>query len=554
MKIKNAANIDPKQLRKVAILEVSFLRSKDIIPEEFDGLRVSIEREVVFSMPSPDGTRGEDIFRRVPLSKDLEINDVGFIDYSVNPLLGAVLLAVGLGDGTIRSARLMRRRGGGERGLEAEEATTQGAGSENVDPDLLVYNYPKVAFRADEKLMDLFSEEVVEEGAVDSSLDGVNPRNTFRLSDSLSASELRRRRENFFKEVNFWSLAIGGNSRISWKYISKDLLAKFLQISGDAESFKVAENLRPSRELPLVGQERLEWCYAACVQSVFGFYKYDYIQGILAHVLQIDDNNGVFTSMEHNIVDTLEAMSRNVLISKMVRVPEWVDFRDEIANKRPVIGLIGGHCRVAVGASIGELIDTSDPARKLRLLGLTLLDPYPARRGTFICWENFNSITYLAMFGARLDLITKEEIGLIERLMITAENLVDAMGWSEDSKARAIGVDRLQNMVEGTGGWVVALEAEGKPKSFVTFDEDFRFSRLLERSDGVRLLGRPLATEEILRQRQMGESVSSPELTLEPDLSLVWRATAKRFGRESRLIELPRVSTTLLREQGARRE
>lgn len=536
-------HLEPGYLRKVALIEANLLLSQGILPVEFKNVRAVIERETLFSMPAAGGAGiGEPVFRRVPLA-DASDALVGFIDFSVNPLLGGVLLAVGLGEGTIRSRFLRPSRGRGE-GAMLTAAHLDAAGDE-----LFVYNYPKVGMMQEGGPVDFFSGEQIE---IDEGPDALRPRRVFRLKDNLTALEIERRCARFNNEAMFWQLIINELSQgVSVTGISEGFIEALLEkeeIEVDSDSVSTVDGQASVRDLVAIGQEELDWCYAACVQTVLSFYRYEYPQGVIAHVLQIADG-GIVKSLEHNVVDALERMTRSGLIGRMIRSPEWRDFRDELLKRRPSIGLITGHCRVIIGASV---VSARGNIRRLELFGLSLLDPYPTKRGTRICWENFDTISYLAMFGARLDVVSKSEIGLVDWLIKRTEEIVvrDASLLGISSDARGTHVERLYDAQEGIGGWLVGLETEGRISDFAIFDDNFKLRHMLQRTDGLRFFDRQLATEMIWRNARAEEGedvkVNLPELFLDTDSSLVWQARVKRLGFEERLIKLPKIPTRSL--------
>jgi len=512
--------LTPEYLRKVALLEVNLLLLTGRLDSEFEGLELASSEEEVFAL------NGDVVFHRVALARPNGDGHFGFVEFAVNPIYGGVLLAVGRGMGTLRDANLEKI------------SKIVNMSAEAANEKLFVYSYPKVGFRDKEgRLLDVFFGEVIDERDSEAGKrDGFDPCVARKTNASLSEVEIQKRRERFDDEAEFWRPEIENDaSSAQWSKISLQWFKSVIKdrIEPVDRELAMIEHLRNFPQESPVG------CYAACAQSFLRFYRYRYEQSILAQALKIG-SVGVTKSAEHDVVDALEALTRQGVRGRMVRSPEWADFFEEIKCERPVIGVIEGHCRLARGASIvgAKRIDGLKK-KNLMLRSLSLLDPYPPTSGTDIRWENFDAISYVVMFGAHVEPLSAAELGVVDHLRWKAveEATSRASEWNIGRDIKATHVERFtaaygegpQDGISESEGWLVNLEEGGKLVGFAEFNEHLGFERFRAKKDGGPYLERGLAEQEILKRRTEVEGhVSEPQLVLENDEAIVWRAETRR--------------------------
>jgi hypothetical protein len=127
-----------------------------------------------------------------------------------------------------------------------------------------------------------------------------------------------------------------------------------------------------------LGQETAEWCVAASVQMLLGFYRYEYPQDRIATTLGLGTvavPNALPNGQEDKVVATIESMSSTAL--QAVKTPlaglapkdTWDRFKAEILANRPAISFIHGHSRTVAGYT-----DQGVPG--LVFKGLVVYDPY----------------------------------------------------------------------------------------------------------------------------------------------------------------------------------
>jgi hypothetical protein len=525
---------DVGYLRKVALLEVNFLLFEQLLPPEFEGMKVELkgEKEIV-------DMQGEVIFHQIHLS-DSRGQSSGFIEFAVDPIFGGVLLSVGLGNGTYRADALMSMGAGVGEWRMASEVS--------ADEQLVLYSYPKLGVRTKSgELRDISSGDVVGEND-GSAAGGLDVGRAQYLRDDLSANEIKRRDDRFCVEREFWRAVIDGAPvNTSWGTISRRWFQGIIggKISINAKSmYKVINSSdSPDQGIQLFSQDLLPWCFGACVQALLSFYRYSYSQAVLAYVLGLGNRvapNALPRSTEHDVIVTIEKMARGVLKGTMVRSPEWLDFSNEVDAGRPVIGLIEDHCRLVIGSStIGAVAGIEPNSRNLSLRGLTLLDPWPARRGTVVCWENFDAITYAGMFGARLNLLGDEEIGIIDHILKEAGEYIknNSSAWNLNEEARVAGIETLDPHGQRSG-WLARVEEDSKVVGFVRFGKDLTFGEFYKSQHGGPFLDRSLAEAKISQLSEKGERIGKARLTLDQSDAVVWAAMAKKPNSDMREIRL----------------
>ena len=529
-----------ESLFKVAVLELNLLNAENLLPPDFEGARIADEVVVMSS-------DGEELYRSMKLLKKINEREeelVGFFDFATNPIYGGILLAVGEGYGTIRAAAL--------------QAVTSEIGEDepNGTTELISYGYPKIGFRTSEAglLIDAFSREEVLEDNARPSFDALGYLEVRRIRDVISLVEFIKRKERFDKEVIFWDSIISiSRDDIDWNCVSVDWFNKIAGMNlrrDKPEFYGVVQSLSPRQDIDLSPQIAGEWCFPACVEMLLGYYRFHYRQEVLAFSLGLGDlerARPLPRSTEHDVVRTIERLTRGILKGKMTRAPEWQDFRDEVLATRPVIGLIDGHCRLVVGASLLEVHMNTEVGIDLSLRGLSLHDPWPARKGSRIYWENFDAITYVAMFGGELESLSDEEVGLIDGLRLKAETYLarSVEVWNLTRRAKIGIVERVSDSVRGLGGWVVGVEEGGQLVGVMQFDQNLSFSGFREPEDDFlntrltsRVLSRQFAREQVRRSANPGERVTEPELVFDDESTLVWKAEGKNSGLGRREIKL----------------
>ncbi len=523
-----------EELFRMALIEVNILNISGFLPVKFDGSSVSISDPVsIFSFD------GKDLYRRIFLERknDKGVERVGFFEFAVDSIYGGILLAVGIGEGTIRGSALGVRDAGGE---------------------LISMSYPKVAVKLDSAfkgeggdLFELSSGQQVRKKDRPAS-DALGFLDIRDLRETLSPIELKRRVGRFEQEKILLRglVEMGGSCQFDFSLISKKRFSAIVAANGlvlNDDIYTVSRNSVEANDLRLFGQSLNEWCFPASMQMLFDFYRFSYKQDAIAYVLHLDPESGqeLPKSTEFDVVSAIEKMTRGVIAGKMIRTPEWVDFQREIFQNRPAIGLIDGHCRLVIGANTVTVSRAN--VEQLVLRGLAILDPWPVDVGARICWENFDAISYVAMFGGELNLLGDAELGLIDAVRLKVNSLLAAKAkyWQLPEGARTAEIVRLNNEQDNKDGWITGVESGGKIFGFVELDKtlglkNFYEPRNLGDISASHFLDKKIIKEKAKKNLELGKHLE--KLTLSIDESeLRWNASLEGTPAGEKNIVLDRL-------------
>lgn len=531
-------------LRELALLEINFLNHLDLLPKNFEGLEADSTQIEIFGLAS-DGVFDE-IFHRVSLISpgDPQRTPVAFFEYAVAPLFGSVLLAIGIGDqGTLRSAGL------------------QQVGESDL---LVAYNYPKRAILRGSKgnlSLEAFSSRESIAFAMRKQGDPVGYTDAWNLKDELSPIELTRRTNQFNLEIGFWTGLLqesrnkGEIVSVSSSWFEQIVQKTCLQSTRPPEGDTLFR--MPFMDvIGLQGQRDEAWCVPACLQMILKFYRYTYDQLVLALALGLGEEESgrrLVRTAEYEVVRLLEKVTREAFRSRMIRSPEWIDIRGELDLEKPVIGLTEGHCRIIVAAAaITANYKSSEGQKEFLMRGFSILDPWPVNAGTKICWESVDTVKYISMFSGELDLLSQEELGVVEIIKGVVRNLIAEQG-GQWGLSRDVDVKKIERLETETGEirWLAAVGEGDKLAGAVLLGSDLKspvFGRLT-RPDGagaeLSFLDRESVRPSILRQASDKERVSEPRLFLREEQLLLWQAKARASNGSERTIAPPDIQAKI---------
>lgn len=403
MNHKNNDTID-RNIRRVFWAELCLLRASDILPETYEGGRLTNVYSSIYDL------NGEILFYRVGIeSTD---GQAGFADISLNPAFADPVLA------TAEDARWEPEKLISEAFQHAQKYIDKPVAS--VEIRFVAYSHPKLAIEflvEGESLvmLELFSWHPIDRRE-QKDQDGKKELGlmAFSYADAV-ADDVKEKNQAILKErQQLWekSLALESIRKIdpsrikgNWIQDLEWIIWKPLSLYTSRELHYSSRNDDHFTCYEVRGQETNVWCVGASVQMMLDFYRYEYTQVRLARELglgTLQNPNGLPYANVGDIPTVLERMTNNALDATLVTSPGFNLFKSEILANRPVNSIIDGHSRTVAGykQSLLFYLPTGLPTYR----GLLVYDPWPPNAGVIRRWENFTSNNHLWATTAQLNL------------------------------------------------------------------------------------------------------------------------------------------------------
>lgn|GEM_PF-7133140 len=515
-----AQSLGASEVNKFVCLELNLLLYIGILPEDvFEGVELDFRPAPVF-----DSTSDKISYRQVLLIRGANV--IATARFAIDPVFGALLLSVGLGD------------------------HSKDPGSLNFSVDaavrLVAYGYPRIAFEITTSEGDKVFE--FPEG---NKLSAFNKENQYflgSLEGILSESEVERRVERFWRRIQFWKDILKKQSNLAGKelVLRRSLFEGVFLVCG----LRCAD-VRGRVELTqgLISQINDVWCVPASVQMIFRFYGYRYesfeVAKLLDQGLQLNPLD-LSLGLEHNIVTAFEAGSRRALQGGMNAYPNWEEIEGEIDGGRPMLGLLLGHARVVVGYSMAT-VGAVNGGEEIEILGLRVLDPWPVNQGEVVLWENFDGNLYRIMCSAKIARLTTVELGVGELVKLRALRFLKL---SQDEDLKTMGsVVGVQQLDGSDDGWFAGVALKELVVGFIRLTSDLegmnyywlKIPEFNQAGVTIQWLDPLDAEAEAMDLAEPGESLGKPRLALSKSEEMIgWSIEAKKVSGDRRKIEVKR--------------
>ena len=387
----------PKGVDLAAQLEINLLSWTGFIPTDvFEGLTVT---GTSFEIVDFDQAL---IMERVFWGRNSK--DVAFVDIAKDPLLASsivqvVVLQPGSYEG-MRPTELFTLAKAAQHKdllawLEAHKA-------EELVPSLCMYSMPKIGLQlqagASRLVLELGSWTAIHEASDVGRKElnyGIRPFGTDLSGQAATRIKMYEDRIDFWEAVaeaadisslpnvicGEWFSGVVERAALSFE-------RKVCKRIGRADCLMVS--------LDLEGQHNDNWCVPASISMALKFFgetnfSHEYIADHLDLTAQGGDSVILPPEGEAKVVTFL--MSKDIGLLAKNEAPTKAEFACALDGDNPIVSLINGHARLAVGSSSLSVILGKF---SLDLFGLVIFDPWPVKHGRILHWENEEAYKYVS--------------------------------------------------------------------------------------------------------------------------------------------------------------
>jgi hypothetical protein len=399
---------EDRHRRRVAV-ELNALHWSGVLGDALEGATIGV------GTPIHD-LGGEVLFERLPLIQGDDV--VGHADAALHSAMGTILLQVSP-DGPWNEAELVQRA------RQAADEIVPGGVPPDATVRFVAYSHPKVAIQfllGDQEvaMLDVASLRPVPPATDRPPSEPPSHHDRWSLLDELPDDHQAARQAAHESRVAS-NEAIPGREQLNVDLISR---AQYAPIAGPGPGTGggTAGPAPPTGDQRLlhyspdatshstcfekVTQETSEWCVAASMQMLLGFYRFGYLQERIATDLGLGTKAAPVALPNTQwgfVVNELSVLTAAILQATQVDLdftdPQaaWQLYRTEVQANRPAISFVWGHSRTVAGYFDQNVTG-------LGYKGLVVYDPYPAT-GSGPTYEDIMYASYICAFTATLQLV-----------------------------------------------------------------------------------------------------------------------------------------------------